>query len=143
MDNLINLNSVFELEEPTIIGYLVQYAAPFTVSGEYEFPKGVRFSPHGSMRDDALYMSIIDGSYPEELIDNIFAKEEKAIPKLSNRLSGLSFYITEEQIKSLKLKFVTGSMENLLEFIEAKRDSDVARALRAREYLNKLLEEES
>lgn len=143
MDNLINLNSVFELEEPTIIGYLVQYAVPFTGSGEYEFPKGVRFSPHGSMRDDALYMSIIDGSYPDGLIDKIFDKEEKAIPELSSRLTGLSFYITEKQIKSLKLKFIAGSQENLLEFIEAKRNSAFAKALRAREYLNKLLEEES
>ena len=143
MDDLIKLDSIFELEEPAVLGYLVHYAAPFTGSGEYEFPIGVRFSPHQSMRDDALYMSIIDGSYPDGLIDKIFNKEEKAIPELSSRLTGLSFYITEKQIKSLKLKFIAGSQENLLEFIEAKRNSAFAKALRAREYLKKLREEKS
>ena len=53
-------DNIFELKENCIIGYLVHYCAPFTGGGEHEVPAGIRFCLHGPMRDDAMYMHMID-----------------------------------------------------------------------------------
>ena len=53
-------DNIFELKENCIIGYLVHYCAPFTGGGEHELPAGIRFCLHGPMRDDAMYMHMID-----------------------------------------------------------------------------------
>ena len=68
------------------------------------------------MRDDALYMKPV-GEDTEELIkgmkEQVKVKSEKYYP----RLQGFSFFITEEQIKTLPLKFRSGSAERLLDIL--------------------------
>lgn len=64
------------------------------------------------MRDDAVYMYIIEGN-DSNLFELLSEKEKKNIPQLSTRLSGFSFYITKEQ--DLPIFFVSGSRERSLE----------------------------
>jgi hypothetical protein len=116
-------NNVFELKESCTIGYLVHYCAPFTGGGEHEIPAGVKFRLYGPMRDDALYMDIIEDNNCD-LFDLLVRKEKENIPQLSTRLSGFSFYITEEQLAELPLKFISGSRERSLEIIELIRKTD-------------------
>ena len=112
--------NVFELVEDTELEYLVHFAAPFTGADKCVVPKGTVFAPHSPMRDDALYMHFVDGDK-----DALFEKMEDQVkaeyPELFTRLQGFSFFITEEQIKTLPLKFRSGSTERILEIMRQLR----------------------
>lgn len=112
--------NVFELVEDTELEYLVHFAAPFTGADKCVVPKGTVFAPHSPMRDDALYMHFVDGDK-----DALFEKMEDQVkaeyPELFTRLQGFSFFITEEQIKTLPLKFRNGSTERILEIMRQLR----------------------
>ena len=69
-------DNIFELKESCIIGYLVHYSAPFTGGGEHEIPAGTRFCLHGPMRDDAMYMHIIEEN-GSNLFELLSEKEKK------------------------------------------------------------------
>ena len=94
--------NIFELRENSTISYLVQYFAPYTGAGEHEIPAGTKFCVHGPMRDDAMYMHLVESN--DGLLEVLLEKEKKAIPQLSTRLSGFSFFITEEQMKGENAK---------------------------------------
>ena len=108
--------NVFELVEDTELEYLVHFAAPFTGADKCVIPKGTAFAPHSPMRGDALYMHFVDGDR-----DALFARMETHVKgkyeDLFTRLQGFSFFITEEQIKTLPLKFRNGNAERLLEIM--------------------------
>ena len=108
--------NVFELVEDTELEYLVHFAAPFTGADKCAIPKGTAFAPHSSMRGDALYMHLVDGDR-----DALFARMEAHVKDkyedLFTRLQGFSFFVTEEQLKTLPLKFRYGSAERLLEIM--------------------------
>ena len=108
--------NVFELAEDTELEYLVHFAAPFTGADKCVIPKGTAFAPHSPMRGDALYMHLVDGDR-----DALFARMEAHVKDkyedLFTRLQGFSFFITEEQLKTLPLKFRYGSAERLLEIM--------------------------
>jgi len=108
--------NVFELVEDTELEYLVHFAAPFTGADICVIPKGTAFAAHSPMRGDALYMHFVDGDR-----DALFARMEAHVKDkyedLFTRLQGFSFFITEEQLKTLPLKFRTGSAERLLEIM--------------------------
>ena len=108
--------NVFELVEDTELEYLVHFAAPFTGADKCVIPKGTAFAPHSPMRGDALYMHFVDGDR-----DALFARMEAHVKDkyedLFTRLQGFSFFITEEQLKTLPVKFRNGSAERLLEII--------------------------
>lgn len=108
--------NVFELVEDTELEYLVHFAAPFTGADICVIPKGTAFAPHSPMRGNALYMHFVDGDR-----DALFARMEAHVKDkyedLFTRLQGFSFFITEEQLKTLPLKFRTGSAERLLEIM--------------------------
>lgn len=116
-------DNIFELKESCIIGYLVHYSAPFTGGGEHEMPAGTRFCLHGPMRDDAMYMHIIEEN-DSNLFELLSEKEKKNIPQLSTRLSGFSFYITEEQLADLPIFFISGSRERSLEILKLIRQKN-------------------
>lgn len=115
--------NVFELVEPTKLGCLFHYSAPYTGGEEPKFPAGLRFSPYGPMRDDALYMKLLNGD--ESLIEQIMNHERSTTHEnLRKRLSGISFFITEEEIKTLNLKFLSGGRERLLQIFDMMREED-------------------
>ena len=108
--------NVFELAEDTELEDLVHFAAPFTGADKCVIPKGTAFAPYSPMRGDALYVHLVDGDR-----DALFARMETHVKDkyedLFTRLQGFSFFITEEQIKTLPLKFRNGSAERLLEIM--------------------------
>lgn len=112
--------NIFELVENTELGYLVHFAAPFTGSDKCIVPKGTAFAPSSPMRGDALYMKLMDE-------DNaaLYKKMEELVkveyPNLFTRLQGFSFFITEEQLKTLPLKFRTGSAERVIDIMRKLR----------------------
>lgn len=110
----INEN-VFELVEDTELEYLVHFAAPFSGSDKCIIPQGTAFAPHGPMRGDALYMHLIEEN------NNIYMRIEELVKvkyeQLYTRLQGFSFFITEEQLQTLPLKFRSGSAERLLKIM--------------------------
>lgn len=112
--------NIFELVENTELGYLVHFAAPFTGSGKCIVPKGTTFAPSSPMRGDALYMNLVD-----EDNETLYKKMEDLVkveyPDLFTRLQGFSFFITEEQLKTLPLKFRTGSAERVIEIMRRLR----------------------
>ena len=110
-------DNVFELKENSIISYLVQYFAPYTGAGEYEIPAGTRFCMHGPMGEGTMYMHIV-GEVDSSLREALMEKEKAAIPQLSTRISGFSFYITMQQMRELPLNFISGSRERCLEIFE-------------------------
>lgn len=124
-------DNVFELKKNSTISYLVQYFAPYTGAGEYEIPAGTKFCMYGPMRDDAMYMDIV-GDVDSNLFEALKEKEKKTIPQLSTRITGFSFYITEEQMEELPLNFISGSRERCLEIFELIRQND-------REFVTKFL----
>lgn len=124
-------DNVFELKKNSTISYLVQYFAPYTGAGEYEIPAGTKFCMYGPMRDDAMYMDIV-GDVDSNLFEALKEKERKTIPQLSTRITGFSFYITEEQMEELPLNFISGSRERCLEIFELIRQND-------REFVTKFL----
>lgn len=116
-------DNVFELKENCTISYLVHYFAPYTGAGEYEIPAGTRFCMYGPMGSDTMYMDIV-GGIDENLIKTLMEREKAAIPQLSTRITGFSFYITEKQMRELPLNFISGSRERCLEIIKLIRDKN-------------------
>ena len=123
-------DNVFELMENCVIGYLVHYCAPYTGAGEYEIPAGTRFCMHGPMGEGTMYMHIV-GDIDDDLLEALMEREKAAIPQLSTRISGFSFYITMKQMRELSLKFISGSRERSLEIFELirKANSEFVRSL--------------
>ena len=113
--------NVFELTADSELGYLEHFAFPFTGGGECVVPAGTAFAAHGMMRDDALYMHLVEPN--DSLIASMKEKiKSKKYSELYDRLQGFSFYITEEQLRTLPLKFRSGSLERLLTILELLRD---------------------
>ena len=112
--------NVFELAEDTEIEYLVHFAAPFTGSDKCLVPKGTAFAPHGPMRADALYMHLVEDN--EELYNKMEQQVKVEYECLFTRLQGFSFFITEEQLNTLPLKFRSGSAERVLNIIDIIRN---------------------
>lgn len=112
--------NVFELAEDTELEYLIHFAAPFTGSDKCIVPKGTAFAPHGPMNSETLYMDLVD-----EDNNALYKKMEELVKvnyeKLFSRLQGFSFFITEEQLKTIPLKFRSGSAERLLDIIRQLR----------------------
>ena len=108
--------NVFEVAEDTELEYLVHFAAPFTGGDKCIVPQGTVFAPHGPMRGDALYMHL-DEDNNEALIKKMKEQVKINYERLFSRLQGFSFFITEEQIKTLPLKFRSGSAERLIEIL--------------------------
>ena len=108
--------NVFELAEDTELEYLVHFAAPFTGGDKCIIPQGTVFAPHGPMRDDALYMHLAEDNN-EALLKKMEEQVKINYERLFSRLQGFSFFITEEQIKTLPLKFQSGSAERLIEIL--------------------------
>ncbi len=111
--------NVFELVEDTELEYLVHFAAPFTGCDKCLIPKGTAFAPHSPMRGDALYMHLVEEN------GELFKRMEELVKvnyeQLYTRLQGFSFFITEEQLQTLSLKFRSGSAERLLEIMRKLR----------------------
>ena len=114
----INEN-VFELTEDTELEYLVHFAAPFTGSDKCLVPKGTTFAPHSPMRGDALYMHSVGEN--EELFKQMEQQVKVKYEDLFTRLQGFSFFITEKQLKTLSLKFRSGSIERVLDIMRKLR----------------------
>ena len=108
--------NVIELTEDTELEYLVHFAAPFTGGDKCVVPKGTAFAPHSPMRGDALYMHFVDGD-KDSLFERMEAQVKVNYQNLFTRLQGFSFFITEDQLKVLPLKFRNGSAERLLEIM--------------------------
>ena len=108
--------NVFEVAEDTELEYLVHFAAPFTGGDKCIVPQGTVFAPHGPMRDDALYMHLVEDNN-EALIKKMEEQVKINYESLFSRLQGFSFFITEEKIKALPLKFRSGSAERLIEIL--------------------------
>ena len=68
------------------------------------------------MRGDALYIQLVDEDN-EELYAKMEAQVKVKYENLFTRLQGFSFFITEEQLKTLPLKFRSGSTERLLDIM--------------------------
>ena len=114
--------NVFELAEDTELEYLVHFAAPFTGCDKCLIPKGTAFAPHSPMRGDAMYMHLADEDN-EELYAKMEVQVKVKYEDLFTRLQGFSFFITEEQLKALPLKFRSGSAERLLEIMYSLRSA--------------------
>lgn len=112
-------DNIFELKENCIIEYLVHYFAPGTGWNEHEMPAGTKFCLHGIMRDDAMYMHSIDNDI--DFYEILSEKEKRRNPKMSRRLGGFSFFITEKQIEKLPIHFISGSRERSLEILKLYR----------------------
>ena len=108
--------NIFELVEDTELEYLVHFAAPFTGGDKCLVPKGTFFVPQSPMRGDALYMDIVEGDF-DELLEKMKELVKKKYENLFTRLQGFSFFITEEQLQTLPLKFRSGSAERLIEIM--------------------------
>lgn len=114
--------NVFELAEDAELKYLVHFAAPFTGSDKIMIPKGTAFAPSGPMNSESLYMDMVDSNANgNDLLDAMAELVKTNYPKLYNRLQGFSFFITEEQLQTLPLKFRSGSVERLLEIMRKLR----------------------
>lgn len=114
--------NVFELAENTELEYLVHFAAPFTGAEKSVIPKGMAFAPTGPMNSESLYMELIDSKGKGDHLYDAMAEQVQAkYPDLYERLQGFSFFITEEQLQTLPLKFRSGSAERLLEIMRQLR----------------------
>lgn len=111
--------NVFELVEDTELEYLVHFAAPFTGSDKCIIPKGTAFAPHSPMRGDALYMHLVEED--GELLKRMEELIKVNFEQLYTRLQGFSFFITEEQLHTIPLKFRSGSAERLLDIMRKLR----------------------
>ena len=107
--------NIFELAEDTEFEYLIHFAAPFTGSDKCMVPKGIAFAPVGPMRGDALYMNLVEDN--DELYKRMAELVKTNYEQLYSRLQGFSFFITEEQLQTIPLKFHSGSAERLLEIM--------------------------
>lgn len=111
--------NVFELVEDTELEYLVHFAAPFTGSDKCIIPKGTAFAPHSPMRGDALYMHLVEEN--GELLKRMEELVKVNYEQLYTRFQGFSFFITEEQLHTIPLKFRSGSAERLLDIMRKLR----------------------
>ncbi|WP_157054473.1 hypothetical protein [Prevotella sp. RM4] len=111
--------NIFELVEDTELEYLVHFAAPFTGSDKCIIPKGTAFAPHSPMRGDALYMHLVEED--GELLKRMEELVKVNYEQLYTRLQGFSFFITEEQLHTIPLKFRSGSAERLLDIMRKLR----------------------
>ncbi len=111
--------NVFELVEDTELEYLVHFAAPYTGGDKCLVPKGTAFAPSSPMRSDALYIRLVGEN--EELYTKMETQVKNKYEDLFFRLQGFSFFITEEQLKTLPLKFRSGSAERLLDIMRKLR----------------------
>lgn len=117
--------NVFELVEPTKLRCLHHFAAPFTGGGDYTLPPGLRFAPYSPMREDAFYLTMLDKNASSSLREQIINQAKCSYPeKTRNRLTGISFFITEDELKSLNLRFISGSRERLLQIFNLMREED-------------------
>ena len=82
-------------------------------------PAGTKFCLHGIKRDDAMYMHSIDNDI--DFYEILSEKEKRRNPKMSRRLGGFSFFITEKQIEKLPIHFISGSRERSLEILKLYR----------------------
>lgn len=112
--------NVFELTEDTEIEYLVHFAEPFTGGDKCIVPKGTVFAPHSPMRGDALYMHLVEDNN-DEILEKMRKLVKTNYEDLFTRLQGFSFFITEEQLRTLPLKFRSGSAERLLDIMRKLR----------------------
>ena len=112
--------NVFELVKDTELECLVHFAAPFTGGDKCLVPSGTAFAPHGPMRGDALYMNLVEDNN-DELLERMEEQVRIKYEDLFTRLQGFSFFITEEQLKTLPLKFRSGSAERLLDIMRELR----------------------
>lgn len=112
--------NVFELTEDTEIEYLMHFAAPFTGGDKCIVPKGTVFAPHSPMRGDALYMHLVEDNN-DEILEKMRELVKTNYEDLFTRLQGFSFFITEEQLCKLPLKFRSGSAERLLDIMRKLR----------------------
>ena len=107
--------NLFELVEDTELEYLVHFAAPFTGSDKCLITKGTAFATISPMRGDALYMDLVEEN------DELYKRMEELVKthyeQLYTRLQGFSFFITEEQLQTLPLKFRSGSAERFIEIM--------------------------
>ena len=94
----------------------MHFAAPFTGADKCLVPKGTAVAPHSPMRGDALYMQLVDDN-KDELLEKMREQVRVNYDNLFTRLQGFSFFITEEQLQTLPLKFRSGSAERLLEIM--------------------------
>lgn len=105
--------NVFELTVDAELEYFVHFAAPFTGGDKCMVSKGTAFATHSPMRGDALYMHLIGEN------DELYKRMEELVKtnyeQLFTRLQGFLFFITEERLKTLPLKFRSGSAERLLD----------------------------
>ena len=108
--------NVFELVEDTELEYLVHFAAPFTGADKCIVPKGTFFAPLSFMRRDALYIYPVEDNY-DELLKKMREQVKMKYEELFTRLQGFSFFITEEQLRTLPLKFRSGNAERLLDIM--------------------------
>ena len=53
----------------------------------------------------------------KELLDRMNKQEAAHYPELANKLNGYSFFITEDNLRTWKLKYHSGSSERLLEIL--------------------------
>ena len=114
--------NVFELAEDAELEYLIHFAAPFTGSDKSVIPKGMAFAPTGPMNGESLYMNLVDSKGKgNDLFDAMAEQVQAKYPDLYDRLQGFSFFITEEQLQTLPLKFRSGSAERLLEIMRKLR----------------------
>ena len=113
--------NVFELAENAKLEYLVHFAAPFTGADKCVVPKGTVFVPQSPMRGDALYMNLLEEDSNGALFKKMDEQVKTNYADLFTRLQGYSFFITEEQLQTLPLKFRSGSAERLLEIMRQLR----------------------
>lgn len=107
--------NIFELLEDTELEYLIHFAAPFTGSDKCMVPKGTAFAPNGPKNSEAFYMNLFEED--EVLYKKMEDLVKTNYERLYTRLQGFSFFITEEQLQTLPLKFRSGSAERLLEIM--------------------------
>ena len=111
--------NVFELVEDTELEYLVHFAAPFTGADKCIVPKGTTLAPLSSMRRDALYIYPVEDNN-DELLKKMREQVKMKYEELFTRLQGFSFFITEEQLRTLPLKFRSGNAERLLDIMQTR-----------------------
>lgn len=108
----------FALQVDAKMGYQIHYYAPCTGGDECVVPKGTKFIVTESMRDDAFYLHRVGERVYDELNLMLVEKARESTKEiLFRRLGGFSFFITEEQIKTLPLEFQSGSRDILLAVI--------------------------
>ena len=124
-------DNIFELACPTKISYHIHFSAPYTGSGEYIMPAGIKFIARSPMSGNALYIDPIERN--DNLYNRIKEHELTRAPKsLRNRMGGFSFYITADELTSFPLGFISGSRERLLEIFVLINNEDKKEIKQAR-----------